>query len=57
MVGIFKHTQNKENDTLALQIEPGTLEMIVVAQCLLALLCNAIVAIFVAAPRGMSARR
>lgn len=49
--------QTTAETTLALQIEPGTLEMIVVAQCLLALLCNAIVAIFVAAPRGMSARR
>lgn len=49
--------QTTAETTLALQIESGTLERIVVAQCLLALLCSAFAAIFVAAPRGMGARR
>lgn len=49
--------QTTAESAVALQIEPGTLTAISGAQLLFALVLNICVAVFIAAPRGMSARR
>lgn len=49
--------QAAAESTIALQIQPGTLTMVAAAQLIFALLLTVCVAIFVAAPRGMSARK
>lgn len=49
--------QTTAETSIALQLEPGVLAMVAVAQLILALVLNILVALFIAAPRGLSARR
>lgn len=49
--------QATAESAVALQIEPGTLLQLSAAQLILAMLMTACVSVFVAAPRGISARR
>ena len=49
--------QTTAETSIALQLEPGMLAMVAAAQLILALLLNILVAFFIAAPRGLSARR
>ncbi len=49
--------QATTESSIALQLESGVLEMVTVAQLLLGLVLSALVAIVIAIPRGISARR
>lgn len=49
--------QTTTESAVALQIEPGALTQVAAMQLLFALVMNICVAVYVAAPRGMSARR
>lgn len=49
--------QTTAESSVTLQIEPGTLAAVAAAQLIFALVLNICVAIFIAAPKGMSARR
>lgn len=49
--------QATAESTIALELEPGVLASVAVAQLLLALVLSAFVAVFVAAPRGIAKRR
>ena len=49
--------QATTESSIALRLEPGVLGMVALAQLLLALVMNILVALVMAAPRGLSARR
>lgn len=54
---VISALQTSAEFVMEMQLQPDTLVMIAAAQFALALILNLLVALFVAAPRGMSARR